>query len=390
MGKRRRILTIYKGHENGGDCRRLYRLIDGLIKADYEVHYVAASPLIIPNSEQLVFHQMRLPLKYLSPSFFWIAFGLLAPVYLLQLVLTRRFKAIVCFTTTYSFLAAIPSLLSFTPSYLILRSVPWKRYGYEKLSWVFRTLSFIRDIFSLLSVRKVIAASYSIRDGLIEKLPIITRNIAVVPFAVDSVLGEDGENPLFEKDKKLNKAKKEARLSFGVPDKSLVLVTSGVLHAGKNVEMLLRAMSSSENEELFLIISGDGPDKSRIESLVHGLGLTERVLFTGWLSDFSEVVLCSDIFIHASKDMVLSNSIFEALSAGIPVLGADTLPIREILKYEELLFDSDHIEKLATKFELLAKGKGLFEQITELSKMRARELSFDWGGEIIDLIENRG
>jgi len=65
-----------------------------------------------------------------------------------------------------------------------------------------------------------------------------------------------------------------------------ILLAVGKLHRQKNQAVLVRAldMLKTEIRDLTLVLTGDGPERSRLEQLIQDRSLGDRVIFTGMLS----------------------------------------------------------------------------------------------------------
>ena len=74
-----------------------------------------------------------------------------------------------------------------------------------------------------------------------------------------------------------------ARLSRN-PAEQLVIGTVAALRAEKNLGRLIRAFGLIDLPAR-LVIAGDGPSRPELEELVAQMGLAQKVLFTGHLTD---------------------------------------------------------------------------------------------------------
>lgn len=72
-----------------------------------------------------------------------------------------------------------------------------------------------------------------------------------------------------------------------------------------------------------LLLLGDGPDRSKIESLVNDLQLEKNVRFLGVREDVPKLLAAMDVFIFPSKKEGLPVSVVEAQAVGLPVLLSD-------------------------------------------------------------------
>jgi glycosyltransferase involved in cell wall biosynthesis len=94
----------------------------------------------------------------------------------------------------------------------------------------------------------------------------------------------------------------------------------------KGVDMLLKSWASLERKfpSAMLLIVGTGGDKATLENLSHDLGITVTCKFTGFRSDIPELLGSSDVFVLPSYAEGMSNSLLEAMSAGLSVVSTRT------------------------------------------------------------------
>jgi L-malate glycosyltransferase len=125
-----------------------------------------------------------------------------------------------------------------------------------------------------------------------------------------------------------------ARKALGVPLDARVLVTVGRLVPVKDHVNLLEAMALLRRDGLdaVLLIAGDGPLRSSLQTRADALGLADHVRFLGHRSDVEVVLGCADAFVLPSASEGLSNTILEAMASGLPVVatrvgGADEMVI---------------------------------------------------------------
>jgi len=76
-----------------------------------------------------------------------------------------------------------------------------------------------------------------------------------------------------------------------------------------------------------LILVGDGELKKDIEQKVEACGLKDKVIFTGVISDVSEIMQAMDVFVFPSNYEGLPVTLIEAQAAGLPCLISDRVPL---------------------------------------------------------------
>jgi glycosyltransferase involved in cell wall biosynthesis len=102
------------------------------------------------------------------------------------------------------------------------------------------------------------------------------------------------------------------------PGDALVVLTASRLVAGKDTATLLRAVAGARGWRV--VVAGDGPERPALERLAASIGLGDRVIFAGRVSDMAPLYQASDLFALLSKHEVLSNALLEALSTALPAI----------------------------------------------------------------------
>jgi glycosyltransferase involved in cell wall biosynthesis len=96
-------------------------------------------------------------------------------------------------------------------------------------------------------------------------------------------------------------------------------LSAGRLSKEKNISLLIEAFAdaATENENIKLIILGDGPLKEEIEALIKHKNIEDKVLLTGYVKNVNDYLIASDFFMLPSEVEGMSNSLLEAMSAGL-------------------------------------------------------------------------
>jgi glycosyltransferase involved in cell wall biosynthesis len=113
-----------------------------------------------------------------------------------------------------------------------------------------------------------------------------------------------------------------------------VIITLGRLVAVKDHRTLLEAFSRLDpSRGARLVLFGDGPLRTELQDYAQSLGLSERVLFAGYVNDPAACYAAGDLFVLSSRTEGFGNVLVEALAAGIPIVSTDAPHgPREILK----------------------------------------------------------
>ncbi len=108
------------------------------------------------------------------------------------------------------------------------------------------------------------------------------------------------------------------RRRFRIPEGTPLLGCVGRLVPIKDVPTLLAALTKVEGAHLALI--GDGSDRDQLEARSRELGLSDRVHFTGFLSNLETIYPDLDVVVNSSRNEGTPVALIEAMAAGIPVV----------------------------------------------------------------------
>lgn len=200
--------------------------------------------------------------------------------------------------------------------------------------------------------------------------------------------------------------RRTARAALGICNGEFVVAWTGRLSPEKNLPTLIRAMYRCKTDGLRLVIAGDGPDRSSLESLNQELDRlaamassdekmtrSNRVRFLGSLADIRSVLHAADAFVFPSVSESLGLSLIEAMSRGLPcvALAADERTIRnastEILHSGDcgILVERNDPTAFAGAIDRLANDAELRATIADRARRRAVG-RYDWrtAGDVFD------
>ena len=119
-------------------------------------------------------------------------------------------------------------------------------------------------------------------------------------------------------------------------------VQAGRLIEKKGLPITLRAFSTflKQNPNATLTIAGEGPLLSELQKFARELGITDRVSFSGFISQeqLREIYYRSHIFLHPSQtgrdgnQEGIPNSMLEAMATGLPVFATEHGGIPEAIE----------------------------------------------------------
>lgn len=112
------------------------------------------------------------------------------------------------------------------------------------------------------------------------------------------------------------------RKQLGISPEQVVLISVGRMAKEKNVGELIRIMTHFREENIRLLLVGDGPCRRKLQKQAEELGIEHQVIFTGMITPerVSYYYQAGDLFVSASTSETQGLTYIEALSSGLPML----------------------------------------------------------------------
>jgi len=175
-------------------------------------------------------------------------------------------------------------------------------------------------------------------------------------------------------------------LALGSP----VLLTLARLEPRKGQDRVIAAAAKLVREfpSLSYVIAGDGPDRVRLQTLCHDAGLTERVTFTGRVSETRKAALLAraDLFIMPNRFEASTRSVegfgivyIEAALAGVPSIAGRSGGAQDAVLdgVTGLLCDGDDPNSIADTLRRCLRDRDLLISLGRAAQRRARA-NFLW------------
>ncbi|MBA0793628.1 hypothetical protein Gohar_018021 [Gossypium harknessii] len=166
------------------------------------------------------------------------------------------------------------------------------------------------------------------------------------------------------------------RLSNGEPERPLIIHV-GRLGVEKSLDFLKSVMDRLPEARIAFI--GDGPYREDLEKLFSGM----PVVFTGTLQgeELSQAYASGDVFVMPSESETLGLVVLEAMSSGIPVVGARAGGIPDIIPADQegktgFLFNPGDLDDCLSKLEPLLQNKEMRETIGKAARQEMEK--YDW------------
>lgn len=179
--------------------------------------------------------------------------------------------------------------------------------------------------FSITESDGVTCPSEFLKNVTYEKLGIpTTQPITVIPNFVNT-----------EQFKPRERTEAAIRRLIGEGKKVLPLI----IHASnfrttKRIDDVIRVFHGiQQQQDSYLLMIGDGPERSMAESLVDELALRDRVIFLGNQEHIVDILPYGDLFLLPSQHESFGLAALEAMSCGVPVIASDVEGLPEVVRH---------------------------------------------------------
>mgnify|MGYP001599884361 FL=1 len=158
------------------------------------------------------------------------------------------------------------------------------------------------------------------------------------------------------------------------------VITVSRLVKKNGVADLIKAMKFLD-DDVNLLIAGDGELKNKLVRLVDKLGLVDRVRFLGNVShdELPRYLWASDVFCRPSLSEGLGNVFLEAMAAGLPIIGTKVGGIPDFLVDDEtgLFCEVGNPKNIAANIKRILTDIDLRQKLIENGKKLVEE-KYNW------------
>lgn len=170
---------------------------------------------------------------------------------------------------------------------------------------------------------RFVANSRGISEACIRRGTPVTK-VRVIPNAVEPIRAG-------------RLSKQELCTEVGISSDSRLIIAVGRLSADKRLKDLIWAadLLKCVRDDTHLLIVGEGPHRWRLERYRRQCEITDRVHFLGRRNDVADLLPLCDCLWLGSDNQGQSSAVMEAMSAGLPVVAADSCGNREVVLHRE-------------------------------------------------------
>ncbi|MBC5636752.1 glycosyltransferase family 4 protein [Ornithinibacillus sp. BX22] len=160
--------------------------------------------------------------------------------------------------------------------------------------------------------------------------------------------------------------KKRLREKHNIPIENKVLLSVGRLAKEKNLEEILTFVSNMRNDNLTLLIVGDGPYRSELENIASKLGITDKVIFVGMIppEKVASYYQLGDVFVSASNSETQGLTYIEALANGLPALCRRDACLEDVIEDGKNGWQYDSFAQFQEILNSMLRDKDLYRKLS--------------------------
>ena len=378
-----KIMTTIYTIKRGGYYDRFIMMVEAFLERGWEVHCLSLSPVKL-NHPYFHNHIIYFPFKKINGLISKLAVLFIFPLGVIKIGLKEKIDLIIAFGPLYAFIQGFANLIIKKPLITFLRS-ELKVESYFKNQNSTKLFTWINNFIENIGLRfsnQIITNNILSKENIFNRL----RNKIDVQILFNNI--PLNNNKFYIEDFY------KTREKYGIPKEAKVLVTSGIINRGKNIEIIIRSFSKIKMSNIYMLIAGEGSVeadfkyKEYLIKLARKLEVDKQIIFAGWLEkeELWKVYKSSDLFVLASLKEGMPNAMLEALGVGLPCMGSDIPGIREILQYHELMFNPLDEDALTNKIRQFFSNLDFFSEIKRLCQDRKKEFLFDWKEKVFEMI----
>lgn len=185
---------------------------------------------------------------------------------------------------------------------------------------------------------------------------------------------------------------KEQREAFGMKADDFVFIYAAEFSKRKNHRLLLKGFANaihqleqnavekgSESPEIRLVLAGNGSLLEEMKTLAKELGISNQVLFSGYIPHIQKLYACCQAAVTTSKIEGLPFHVMEALCCKLPVIASDIKGHQELISHGEngLLFESGNEAQLADRLVEFFKDSDLRNKCKAAAPEKMKQFSIE-------------
>jgi glycosyltransferase involved in cell wall biosynthesis len=165
---------------------------------------------------------------------------------------------------------------------------------------------------------------------------------------------------------------KELKEKLNIQSQKIILFVHR-LSRRKGAHFLPEILKNLKDENITLIVIGDGPECEALKSQITRYKLQNKVRFLGWIpnEEIYQHYALADVFIMPSEEEGFPRVLLETMAMGIPFVSSDVGGVREIIppKFFDFLVEIGDINNFSLKIKkMLSMTQEELEELKSIEK----------------------
>ena len=149
------------------------------------------------------------------------------------------------------------------------------------------------------------------------------------------------------------------RAELGIPSDAKVLLSVGEVNANKNHKVIIEVLPDFPG--VWYVLCGRGPLIDEHRKLAESLGVSDRVIMTGYRTDVVDFYSMADIFVFPSLREGLPVALMEAMATELVCVASRSRGTDDLLEGSKLLFEAKDVQDLKNILNKALAGDGRAE-----------------------------
>ena len=214
--------------------------------------------------------------------------------------------------------------------------------------------------FSIEQSDGVSAVSHYLRDRTCEEFEIPKEKIEVIHNFIDANRG-------------MRRTENCQRSQYAPKGEKILMHASNFRPVKRTTDVVRIFQRVREQIPAKLLLLGEGPDRILVQQVIRDLNLQNDVIFLGQIDFIDDLLKCADVFLLPSEQESFGLAALEAMNCAIPVIGATTGGMAEVVVDGETgyLFPVGEISAMAKAAVALLQDPEKHTQFKENARKRA-------------------
>lgn len=228
----------------------------------------------------------------------------------------------------------------------------------------------------------IITPSKKTEKYLKYKCKVKNKPIYIIPTGIDTT----AFNPSNFSDKE----KLDLKSSLGILSNEKIILFLGRVAEEKSIDLILNNMPSlfKTNPNTKFLIVGDGPSKNDLEKQAKGLGISDKVIFTGkvpW-QEVPKYYSIADVFVNASITETQGLTFLEAMASGVPIVAKYAPNLTEYIHNQKNGILIRNPQDFSKNIKNILDNKELSSRLSKAGLETAKDYSVEEFGEKLETL----